>query len=127
MTEENTTLPAKIGGLAMHALTIVKDTLNPTETDEDKVLTATETDEEHDVVTDTGDDSVDEDIADDDPLHEVCNNELEMIIDQAIKSCKEKGKPSNGIPELVFCIPCIHPEHKVTNTLDKGYFSIKGN
>jgi hypothetical protein len=35
MTEENTTLPAKIGGLAMHALTIVKDkVLNPTEVTE---------------------------------------------------------------------------------------------
>ena len=92
------------------------------------MITATETDEEHEVVTDTAEDSVDEDIADDDPLHEeVYNNDLERIIDQAIKSCKEKGKPSNGIPELVFCIPCIHPKHKVTNTLDKGYFSIKGN
>jgi hypothetical protein len=61
-------------------------------------------------------------------LHdEVYNNDLERFIDLAVKSCKEKGKPSKNIPELLFCIPCIHPDHNVTNTLDKGYFSIKGN
>jgi hypothetical protein len=115
MSEENPTLPAKIGSMALHALNIVKE----------KVITpATETDGEHETtasMTDTAKDSADEDIADGDPLHEeVYDNDLERLIDLAIKSCKEKGKPSNGIPELVFCIPCIHPDHHVTYTLDKG-------
>ena len=55
------------------------------------------------------------------------NSNLEKFADQMVKSCGEKGKPSQGIPEIMFCIECIHPEHPVNNTLDKGFFSIKGS
>ena len=55
------------------------------------------------------------------------NSRLEMFADQMVKSCGERGKPSQGIPEIIFCIECIHPNHPVNNTLDKGYFSIRGS
>ena len=55
------------------------------------------------------------------------NSRLEMFADQLVKSCGDRGKPSQGIPEIIFCIECIHPNHPVNNTLDKGYFSIRGS
>ena len=117
---ENTqNLPAKVGSMAMHALNLVKENFT---------TPATEIDDEHETGSETASNATaEDDVADDDPLREVYNNDLERLIDLAVKSCKEMGKPSKDIPELLFCIPCIHPTHTVTNTLDKGYFSIKGN
>ena len=73
--------------------------------------------------------TVDDEVATDplDDTAEVYNSHLERFTDQMVKSCKEKGKPSQGIPEIMFCIECIHPNHPVTNTLDKGFFSIRGS
>jgi hypothetical protein len=116
--EETQNLSAKVGSMAMHALNLVKENFT---------TPATEMDDEHETGRETASNATAEDVADNDPLREVYNNNLERLIDLAVKSCKEKGKPSKDNPELLFCIPCIHPTHSVTITLDKGYFSIKGN
>ena len=82
--------------MAMHALNLVKENFT---------TPATEMDDEHETGSKTAsnataEDVADEDVADDDPLREVYNNDLERLIDLAIKSCKEKGKLSKDIPEL---------------------------
>jgi hypothetical protein len=117
--EESQNLPAKVGSNAMLGLNLIKDNFT---------TPATDMDDEHETESESAfNATADDDVADDDPLKEVYNNDLERCTDQAVKSRKEKGKPSKDIPELLFCIPCIHPTHTVTNSLDKGYFSIKGS
>ena len=55
------------------------------------------------------------------------NSRLEMLIDKVTKDSVKKGKPSEGVPEIVFTIPCIDPDHTVTNELERGYFVIRGS
>ena len=79
-------------------------------------------------MSDTASNATAEDTPDhQDDTAEVFNSHLESFADQLIKASREKGKPSQGVPEIMFCIECSHPEHPVTNTLGKGLFSIKGS
>ena len=55
------------------------------------------------------------------------NSRLEMITDRLTKDFAKKGKPSDNVPEIVFSIPCIDPNHTVTNNLEIGYFIIRGS
>jgi hypothetical protein len=55
------------------------------------------------------------------------NSRLEMLTDMVTKEFVKKGKPSDNVPEIVFSIPCIDPNHTVTNNLERGYFVIRGS
>ena len=54
------------------------------------------------------------------------DSRLEMLTDTVTKEFVKKGKPSESVPEIVFTIPCIDPNHTVTNDLERGYFVIRG-
>jgi hypothetical protein len=68
-----------------------------------------------------------EDMADPYDENEGYDSRLEMLADKRIKECVDRGKPSEGVPELVFSVPCINPAHTVSNNLAEGYFIIRGS
>ena len=108
-SEENKNPPTKISSidstmselLVETGLNAIKDNFAPV---------TSEFDDHHETMSEAASDATAEDATDPlDDTAEVYNSHLERYTDQLVKSCKEKGKPSQGIPEIMFCIQCIHP------------------
>jgi hypothetical protein len=73
------------------------------------------------------DDMATEDMAAPYDENEGYDSRLEMLADKRVKDNVDRGKPSEGVPELVFSVPCINPAHTVSNNLAEGYFIIRGS
>ena len=53
-------------------------------------------------------------------------SEADRITDTLIKNTRATGELSKWVPEMTFVIGCMNPDHKMSERLDKGLFSISG-
>ena len=54
-------------------------------------------------------------------------SEADKITDNLIKNTRATGELSKWVPEMMFVIGCMNPDHEMAERLDKGLFTISGN